>query len=193
MKEGKDMIPMNHLVLFSQRKFQMKKILLICAVSLMAGLSACGSGGNAGENVGGGEEVSSGDKPYQENLPADPGEAGEATLAGIDTNENGVRDDLERAAALTASTEENFTATIGLIEALQQTINPSTDGTNVDQVTHSVYCAMRNRPESAEDDLPEEVLRLLVFDTRERKEAYVAYNQLYGVKVISEEDLSCEQ
>src|SRR5674476_1488495 len=29
-------------------------------------------------------------------LPPDPGEAGKATLAGIDSNNNGVRDDLER-------------------------------------------------------------------------------------------------
>lgn len=34
-------------------------------------------------------------------LPPDPGEAGKATLAGIDSNNDGVRDDIERYIALT--------------------------------------------------------------------------------------------
>jgi len=34
-------------------------------------------------------------------LPPDPGEAGKATLLGIDSNDNGIRDDVERAIYLT--------------------------------------------------------------------------------------------
>ena len=43
----------------------------------------CGSGGGS-------------DSIADANLPPDPGEAGKATLLGIDVNNNGVRDDVER-------------------------------------------------------------------------------------------------
>jgi len=33
---------------------------------------------------------------YAENLPPDPGEAGKATLAGVDSDNDGVRDDIQR-------------------------------------------------------------------------------------------------
>jgi len=49
---------------------------------------------------GGGDSQSS-TTDAQPNLPPDPGIAGLATLQGIDSNNNGVRDDLERYIALT--------------------------------------------------------------------------------------------
>ncbi|QQR91341.1 MAG: hypothetical protein IPJ88_06345 [Myxococcales bacterium] len=39
-----------------------------------------------------------GSAPFGGEMPPDPGEAGRSTLEGIDSNENGVRDDLERIA-----------------------------------------------------------------------------------------------
>jgi len=43
-------------------------------------------------------------------LPADPGEAGKATLTGIDSDNDGVRDDLQRYIALTHVDSEKFRA-----------------------------------------------------------------------------------
>ena len=42
------------------------------------------------------------------NLPPDPGEAGKATLAGIDSDGDGVRDDLQRYLALSITDSERF-------------------------------------------------------------------------------------
>jgi hypothetical protein len=176
--------------------FEMKKeILAVCAV-LMIGISACGGGGG-GDDGDSQEPAPSDPAPstpsYQQNLPPDPGGAATATLAGVDTNANGIRDDLERDAAMTASTEDSFNATVSLIKTLQQTIDPSTSEANVAQVAQSVFCAMEKRSASAaNDDLPEDVLRALVFDTKERKEAYRAYIRAYGVHITFEEEISCE-
>ncbi|GHU30224.1 hypothetical protein AGMMS50256_16740 [Betaproteobacteria bacterium] len=128
-------------------------------------------------------------------MPPDPGsEAAKATLAGVDTNTNGIRDDLERLAARTATTEENFNATISLIKTLQRTIDPSTNSENVAEVAQSVFCAMKKRSASTADkDLSEEVLRLLVFNTVERKKAYRAYIRSYGVRITFEGEETCEQ
>lgn len=174
----------------------MRKFLLPLYVFIMIGLSACGGGGSGGDGGSAGGE--SGGEPqdsapvWQQNLPDDPGSAATETLAGVDANANGIRDDLERDAALTASSEENFKATVALIQVLQQTIDPSTNAENVAQVAQSEYCAMKNRSESANDDLPEEILRVLVFDTEERKAAQRAYIRLYGVRIASEGEASCE-
>ncbi|MGH8501297.1 MAG: hypothetical protein ACREVE_02270 [Gammaproteobacteria bacterium] len=40
--------------------------------------------------------VTLGVRAHDEGLPPDPGEAGKATLLGIDSNDNGIRDDVER-------------------------------------------------------------------------------------------------
>ncbi|MDR2112192.1 MAG: hypothetical protein LBQ62_03685 [Candidatus Accumulibacter sp.] len=153
----------------------------------MIGLPACGGGS------GGGESRSSANAAWQRNLPPDPGSAATASLTGVDVNNNGLRDDLERNAAMTANSEESFQATASLMRALQRTIDPSTTGENVAEVAQEAYCAAKNRPESANDDLPEDVLDALVFDTEERRAARRDYIRSYGVRTTSEGETSCEQ
>jgi hypothetical protein len=71
-------------------------ILLSTFILLTIGCESKGggsSGGNGGNNEGG----ANGDGIYDlyPDLPPDPGEAGKVTLEGIDSNNDGVRDDLE--------------------------------------------------------------------------------------------------
>lgn len=61
------------------------KILVIIFISLL--LASCGGGGEEREPA---SKIINGI-----NVPADPGEVGKTTLEGIDSNNNGVRDDIE--------------------------------------------------------------------------------------------------
>lgn len=60
-------------------------------------------------------------------LPPDPGEAGKATLAGIDSNNNGVRDDVERWIVLSFANELEKPPIVQASVALQQTLTSSNE------------------------------------------------------------------
>lgn len=108
-------------------------------------------------------------------LPPDPGEAGRETLAGIDTNENGLRDDLERHIA------RHFGSDGRVVRAVENAVIASQYGilaTNDDDsrhalamLTHAGDCmgtiAARLGPYG--DALLR--LRRMIDDTPERKEA----------------------
>ena len=65
-------------------------VLFVMGITVVT-LVGCSGGGGGG---GGG---SGSPAPETGGLPPDPGAAGDATVAGIDINNNGVRDDVERA------------------------------------------------------------------------------------------------
>jgi len=88
-----------------------KNIILLVALFLVLGIGAtCGLGGckGGGDSDGGG----TGFQPVGGGLtlPPDPGEAGKVTLAGIDSDGNGVRDDVQRYIALTYPNSERTRA-----------------------------------------------------------------------------------
>lgn len=60
-------------------------------------------------------------------LPPDPGEAGKATLAGIDSNNNGVRDDVERWIVLSFANGLEKPPIVQASVALQQTLTSSNE------------------------------------------------------------------
>ena len=70
-----------------------KIILTIAAFALLLIGAACGLTGCIGES-GGTNTPAGGD--VVKGLPPDPGKAGKATLAGIDSDNDGVRDDIQR-------------------------------------------------------------------------------------------------
>jgi hypothetical protein len=72
---------------------------------------------------------------YAANLPSDPGEAGKVTLAGIDSDNDGVRDDVQRWIALTypnsekvrsALTQEAKINQLYILNALDSVLSKST-------------------------------------------------------------------
>ncbi|SMN01704.1 hypothetical protein SPONN_2781 [uncultured Candidatus Thioglobus sp.] len=77
----------------------MKNNFLILGFVLMF-LTACGgSNGGGNSNNDGGDNL---------NLPPDPGEAGKLTIEGIDSDNDGVRDDIQRYIAITYPASESI-------------------------------------------------------------------------------------
>ena len=86
------------------KKREPMKLQNLLVLSLLTILTIAGCGGSDSKN----ETSPSTETTIQEplvidghTLPPDPGEVGKATLLGIDSNDNGVRDDVERAIYLT--------------------------------------------------------------------------------------------
>lgn len=125
---------------------------------------------------GGGAE--SGTAPAQANLPPDPGSAGMATLAGIDSNTNGVRDDLERYIALTypaasdadtraALTQYTRVAQVAMLDAN----DPVASQPHAQKLMDGVECLLFRRPDDARKVFLE--LQARVLNTMDRSKAYL--------------------
>lgn len=82
------------------KKFLVAGGALVVLVLVSCGLTACklpwSKGGNQSDSAG--TNTSTAEIP---GLPPDPGEAGKATIAGIDSDNDGVRDDIQRYIAMT--------------------------------------------------------------------------------------------
>lgn len=112
----------------------MKKNILIGLVVLASGglLIACGGG--------------SSNEPEMINgivVPLDPGEAGKETLAGIDSNKNGLRDDIERLIAEKFGNDPaKFNKAIDFTKKVQPLFNPISAGEGqVEDYTKELECA----------------------------------------------------
>jgi hypothetical protein len=126
-------------------------------------------------------------------LPDDPGKAGKATLEGIDSDNDGVRDDLQRFIALTHTHSAKFRAYLTQeVKSMQRSLivadskilsvelahKGSLDsecGSYIDSVTVHSYQWGNQSP----------VLELLteVLNTKERSLAYIRYNSKLGGEI----------
>ncbi len=99
----------------------LKSVLIVVALLagglvISCGLSACGGGGGGNSNIPKEPEIA----PDGSILPPDPGAAGNKTLLGVDSNNNGVRDDIERYLATTyAGQPKTFLAMMDLAAVMQ--------------------------------------------------------------------------
>jgi hypothetical protein len=117
-------------------------------------------------------------------LPPDPGAAGKATLEGIDSDGDGLRDDVQRHIALTYPESERTRA--GLIQAakaMQALIlnadDKQTSIANALEDAAALDCLYYLRP--SDRDLVYDSLRAIVVNTPERARAYLrADGQLGG-------------
>lgn len=157
-------------------KIKNKSAVLMAIAGMCAILFAsCGGGGNsaAGETINGLV------------VPPEPNAiANNSTLAGIDINNNGVRDDIERQIAQASTTPAQFDASIRLAHAYQEIIVNSTpqlrDGglelekaikcSNEDQV--DIPVSLRNMADKS--------MESLLFNTEERKDKLHALHTLIG-------------
>lgn len=151
--------------------------LLGLCFSLLVGCSGGGSSGG-GTSTGG-----------QAGLPPDPGPAGLATLAGIDSNSNGVRDDIERYIALTypanneAATRSALTQYTKAIQAsLLSATDPVATQTYAQARIAALGCLVSRRPTDAQALFG--ALRAQALNTEERSQAYFLAEQQMGGQIV---------
>lgn len=119
------------------------------------------------------------------NLPPDPGEAGDATLEGVDANANGIRDDIERWIYLTyprseklrmALIQEYYTIQNMIIHGHQQNRDAVYD--DMDAMMRAGECMNYVHPERAYK-ISEE-LEARIVNTSERTYAYLEASRILG-------------
>jgi hypothetical protein len=146
--------------------------------SCLALLTGCpGSGSSENSNI---QQAS--------NLPPDPGVAGLATLQGIDTDKDGIRDDVQRFIALTyAGSAATQSALRQYGKALQSLVLDSADqnAVNIDAIKElrAIECMSFTRP----NDFLEHLGRTgaVVLNTDERSRAYIESLDKIGGQVFS--------
>ena len=117
-------------------------------------------------------------------LPPDPGEVGEATLEGIDSDGDGIRDDIQRFITLTHSDSARTRAALGqYAKAMQVALLDA--GSKTDSIKHSraaghaIDCLYHVRSDDAFDVSGELLAQIL--NTDERNLTYFQYDaQLSG-------------
>lgn len=116
-------------------------------------------------------------------LPPDPGAAGKTTIAGLDSNHNGVRDDVERYIGLTfpQSINERQAMTqyaLAVQQLLADPNNAASAVTHVQSELAAVDCLHGIDPEHA--SAVRKALLAVVLDTAERSGAYIAAVSHFG-------------
>ena len=162
----------------------------LVGVGLLVGLFVGCSGGGGTD---GGAPAPGG----QAALPPDPGPAGMATLAGIDSNTNGVRDDLERYIALTYPATSDADTRAALTQytkvaqgAMLDANDPVASQPHAQKLMDGVECLLFRRPNDARKLFLE--LQAKILNTMDRSKAYLtaqAQTAQLEVPVRDPEDL----
>lgn len=111
-------------------------------------------------------------------MPADPGSAGEASIEGVDADQDGLRDDVQRWVSAHASIASHRSALFQLARALVGTLSVTSKQAALQQaerVVRAQECVFARLPRQAEALSAD--LEALVVNTRARGEAYLAYNE----------------
>lgn len=126
-------------------------------------------------------------------LPPDPGEAGKQTLLGIDSDNDGVRDDIQRYIYYTYPDEEK--ARLALTEVakqfqilLTQSGDPIAALDNATKNARHLECLYFIKGEIAGDITT--ALRAEILNTRERSLAYIQYNDSLAGTIIEGRSLA---
>ncbi|MDR2906020.1 MAG: hypothetical protein LBU73_08715 [Helicobacteraceae bacterium] len=159
----------------------MKKFYLtIFAIAVLVGLTGC-FGGNSGGS-------SKNDPKF--NLPNDPGAAGKATLEGIDSNGNGVRDDIEikiHEYAPKPDQEELRSALMQYAKGLQGVLAAGASENQEKAMqaylesSRAIACQMMKSDSETEAS---DLLRWTA-NTKERSDAYQKYSKMLNGKLLS--------
>ncbi len=168
-----------------------RRILSLGLIGVMVAIfSGCGGGGGGSPSV---------TPPSLPGLPPDPGVEGDATVAGIDSNNNGVRDDVERALH---ARHPNISAT--MMRAFMQDAKSAQmsvmagetmDVGAIDEASRLESLSITCLTDSLGTDAIDEVLFIeaTTVNTRARSEAYINYNSaLSGQFFGAPEGNTCE-
>lgn len=159
---------------------------LTVALVMILSIAACSGGG--GSDGGSGEGTSN------SNLPSDPGDAGKATLNGIDSDDDGVRDDVQIAIAERYPDDINSQRVLTQqAVSLQDAImaGDSGDQNNMAQVSEQIKRAtncLTSKMSDPADDAG--FMETQVVNTKARSDAYMKFNaakngQFFGVDTSS--------
>ena len=125
-------------------------------------------------------------------LPPDPGDEGKKTLEGIDSDGDGVRDDIQRYIALTYPDSERTRAVLTQYAKVHQAgllvaDNKSASRANAHEIGRAIECLYFIRPDDARAVLVEMIAQVL--NTDERSKAEFRYDaQLSGEVFTSSGD-----
>jgi len=130
--------------------------------------------------------------PPGNDLPPDPGEAGKATLGGIDSDQDGIRDDIQRYIALTYPESQKTRAALRQATiALQKIILESPDVEsalrNTELEARASECIRYIHPN--EGRKIDNTLMAEFLNTFERSRGYLTYNSKLGGHVFGGKDL----
>jgi hypothetical protein len=120
-------------------------------------------------------------------LPPDPGEAGKQTLLGIDTDDDGLRDDIQRYIYFTYTDEDKLR--LGLRQyatelqgALADADDPNAAYNHAKILAHADECLFYLKGEDSFDI--GDALLAEILNTRERSIAYITYSNNLGGRII---------
>lgn len=129
-------------------------------------------------SCGGGSSTSQAVDPQA--LPPDPADNGKLTLAGIDSDQNGVRDDTQRTLSVLEYTPEQYDAAVQLAKGIQAAIE--FDGTDANlpavgtAMARAVDCASHLFGASVMDEIL--TMELIALNTEARSAAYERFNSM---------------
>ena len=151
-------------------------------IGLLCAITGCGGGG-----VDTPPPLSS-PPPVDSGLPPDPGEAGLVGLLGVDSDNDGVRDDIQRYIALTYPDSEKTQAALteftkGMQEELVNAEDKELSIEIAIKGNMMISCIKYINPENGSRIWRE--LRAEILNTEERSRAYIQYNDQLGGEVFS--------
>ncbi len=131
------------------------------------------------------------DPPSNDGLPPDPGEAGKATLPGIDADGDGIRDDIQRYIALTYPDSQKTRAALrqfvrALDKAVLQSPNEQSALNNTEGMHRASECNWYIHSENSIKMT--DLLMAEYLNTIERSRAYLDYNDKLGGHVFGGKD-----
>lgn len=186
-------------------KFKIPFLMIFGVLLLIAGacgITGCSSGGGDGAPATAVTDTDSGDTVDDSGLPPDPGETGKATLAGIDSDGDGVRDDVQRYIALTYPDSEKVrTALTQYAISLQNALIDADDKEksiqHAEESDRAGSCLWYVLGSLDERIKVRNNLILVMLNTDERNRAYFTYNDQLGGEVFNsvpydERSSSCE-
>lgn len=129
--------------------------------------------------------------PPVDELPPDPGEAGKATLKGIDSDQDGLRDDIQRYIALTYPDSQKTRAALRQFTfAFQKATLESPDEEsalhNVERMHRASECLWYIHSENSINI--KNAMKAEWLNTLERSRAYLTYNSKLGGHVFGGKD-----
>jgi hypothetical protein len=150
------------------------------------------------------DELMSADKRFQfpVGFPPDPGEAGKKTLEGIDSDHDGLRDDIQRWIFARFSTEPKKRAALKQMALFYQSSlfiknSPEEKKKNLTSLSKAIRCLDQNFTAARDDAILEgEYLRAKVLNTQERSKRYLEvdswFNGMTSGSLYPEKGTACE-